>query len=160
MAIENDAKKVQQRFQAIHDSLQNIHDNVKLSKLKLIPNGKGTTETIQEEKNTQPNPVQIVPGNANNTHLSDSRNDTQQDSSRQNKTLLIGSSILKGLRTRGLNPEVEISTNPGADSKRILEKFRKSNLDSYANVIVYIGGNDISNGRSVLEVSNTIEQIV
>ena len=104
VAIENDAKKVQQRVQAIHDSLQNIHDNVKLSKLKLIPNGKGTTETIQEEKNTQPNPVQIVPVNANNTHLSDSRNDTQQDSSRQYKTLLIGNSILKGIRTRCLNP--------------------------------------------------------
>ena len=29
VTIENDAKKVQQRFQAIHDSLQNIHDNVK-----------------------------------------------------------------------------------------------------------------------------------
>ena len=78
-----------------------------------------------------------------------------------NTKLLIGSSILKGTRgTRGLNPEVEISTNPGADSKRILEKLRKSNLDSNANVIVYIGGNDVSNGRSVLEVSNTIEQIV
>mgnify|MGYP000246454374 FL=1 len=73
---------------------------------------------------------------------------------------MIGSSILKGIQTRGLNPEVEISTNPGADSKRILEKVRKSNLDSYANVIVYIDGNDISNGRSVLEVSKTIEQIV
>ena len=102
--MQNDANNVQQRFQAIHDSLQNIHDNVKLSKLKLVPNGKGTTEIIQEEKNTQPNPVQIVPVNANNTHLSDSRNDTQQDSSRQYKTLLIGNSILKGIRTRGLNP--------------------------------------------------------
>ena len=101
-----------------------------------------------------------MPGNANNNHVSDTRNDTQQDSPRQHKTLLIGSSILKGIRTRGLNPEVEISTNPCADSNRILEKLRKSNLDSYANVIVYIGGNDISNGRSVLEVSNTIEQIV
>ena len=29
VTIENDAKKVQQRCQAIHDSLQNIHDNVK-----------------------------------------------------------------------------------------------------------------------------------
>ena len=55
--IENDAKKVEHRFQAIHDSLQNIHDNVKLSKLKLVPNGKDTTETIQKEKNNQPNPV-------------------------------------------------------------------------------------------------------
>ena len=123
VAIENDAKKVQQRFQAIHDSLQNIHDNVKLSKLKIIPNGKGTTETIQEEKNTQPNHVQIVPGNANNNHVSDTRNDTQQDSLRQYKTLLIG--ILKGIRTRGLNPELEISTNPGADSKRILEQTQE-----------------------------------
>ena len=161
VTIENDAKKVQQRFKAIHDTLKNIHDNVKLSKLKSIPNGKGTTETIQEEKNNQPNPVQIVPGNANNTDVLDTRNDAQQDSLRQYKTLLIGSSILKGIRTRGLNPEVEISTNPGADFKRILEKkLRKINLNSYANVIVYIGGNDISNGRSVLEVSKTIEQIV
>jgi len=55
--MQNDANKVQQRFQAIHDSLQNIHDNVKLSKLKLVPNGKDTTETIQKEKNNQPNPV-------------------------------------------------------------------------------------------------------
>ena len=55
---------------------------------------------------------------------------------------------------------MEISTNPGADSKRILEKLRKRNLDSYANVILYIGGNDISNGQSVLEVSKTIEQSV
>ena len=83
---------IQHPFQAIHDSLQNIHDNVRLSKLKLIPNGKDTTETIQKEEDNQPNPVQIVPGNANNTHLSDTRNDTQQDSPRQNKTLLIGSS--------------------------------------------------------------------
>ena len=55
VTIENDAKKVEHRFQAIHDSLQNSH--VKLSKLKLVPNGKDTTETIQKEKNNQPNPV-------------------------------------------------------------------------------------------------------
>ena len=60
MTIENDAKKVQQRFQAIHDSLQNIHDNVKLSKLKLVPNGNDTTETTQKEKNNQLNPVQVM----------------------------------------------------------------------------------------------------
>jgi len=34
------------------------------------------------------------------------------------------------------------------------------NLDSYANVTVYIGGNDISNGQFTLEVSTTIEQSV
>ena len=44
--------------------------------------------------------------------------------------------------------------------KEYLNKLRKSNLDSYAYVIVYIGGNDISNDRSVLEVSKTMEQIV
>ena len=92
--------------------------------------------------------------------LASMNNDAQQDSLRQYTVLLIGSSILKGICARGLNPEVEISTNPCADSKRILEKLRKSNLDSYANVFVYIGGNDISNGRSVLEVSKTIKQIV
>jgi len=82
VTIENDAKKVQQRCQAIHDSLQNIHDNVKLSKLKLVTNGKDTTETIQKEEDNQHNPVQIVPGNANNKHVSDTRNDTPQDSPR------------------------------------------------------------------------------
>ena len=36
------------------------------------------------------------------------------------KTLLIGSSILKGIHARGLNPEVDISTNPGADLEKLV----------------------------------------
>ena len=74
-----------------------------------------------------------MPGSANNTHLSDTRNDTHQDSPRQNKTLLTGSTILKVMHTRELNPEAEISTNPDADSQRIREKLRISNLDSHVH---------------------------
>jgi len=47
-----------------------------------MSNGKDTTETIQKEEDNQHNPVQIVPGNANNKHVSDTRNDTPQDSPR------------------------------------------------------------------------------
>ena len=113
------------KFQTIQESLQNILDNVKWRKLKLISKGMSNSETmLVEEKKNGPTPVEIVSGNVNTTtRLSHKTIETQNDWSSQNKALLIGSSIHKGVYFRGLNSAVVISMNIGADLERIFSSY-------------------------------------
>jgi len=69
------------KFQTIQESLQNILDNVKWRKLKLISKGMSNSETmLVEEKKNGPTPVEIVSGNVNTTtRLSHKTIETQND---------------------------------------------------------------------------------
>ena len=44
------------------------------------------------------------------------------------KTLIIGSSILKGISLKGLNTDISVSTNRGAGIKQIAQKLNSINI--------------------------------
>ena len=61
------------------------------------------------------------------------------------KTLLIGDSLFKGIKTRGLRDDTKVLTIRGAMTNRITYDFlMKYDFTDFKNVIVYVGGNDAS----------------
>ena len=76
------------------------------------------------------------------------------------KTLLVGSSILKGINTKGLHNDVTVSTNRGAGTQHILTKLTTMDLKPYQNVVVYIGGNDISSNKSEEQSARNLRNII
>ena len=60
------------------------------------------------------------------------------------KTLLVGSSILKGISKRGLSYYTDVESISGAKIGTIAHKLRIWDLSVYSTIIIYVGGNDIS----------------
>ena len=67
--------------------------------------------------------------------------DVSPQQGRLNK-LIIGSSMVKGIEPRGLQPDIRINVNRGADSMRITKKLHYMDLSNLSDVIIYAGGND------------------
>jgi hypothetical protein len=64
------------------------------------------------------------------------------------KTLIIGSSILNGIKTRRLI-HTDVCTNRGADINTLINIIERRDLSVYKTIIVHIGGNDLNNGYSL-----------
>lgn len=75
------------------------------------------------------------------------------------KTLIIGSSLLKGIKTRGLK-NTDIRTNRGAKIPDIIDAVEKMDLSPYKTIIVHIGGNDVSAGVSMSHIKNAYESLL
>lgn len=73
---------------------------------------------------------------------------TAHESTKNSKTLIIGSSILKGIKTKGLI-NTDICTNRGADIITLIKVIEGKNLADYKSIIIHIGGNDLSNGYTL-----------
>jgi len=63
---------------------------------------------------------------------------------------------MRGIKKRGLNHNVDIITLPGRTSEDIFGKLRSMDISPYSKIVVYAGGNDISNGRQISEIKNDI----
>ncbi|MCG8045342.1 MAG: hypothetical protein N0E48_06700 [Candidatus Thiodiazotropha endolucinida] len=81
----------------------------------------------------------------NNAATAPHRNTANSQSASQNRTLLIGDSILKGINTNGLTSNVKVCTKSGATIEDLWDELSVFDLKSFAQIIVYIGGNDCSN---------------
>lgn len=64
-------------------------------------------------------------------------------------TLLIGSSILKRVRTNELNSDTTVRSFPGATTVTLKDKLEHYDIDSCKTVILHIGGNDADNGDDI-----------
>ena len=64
-------------------------------------------------------------------------------------TLLVGSSILKGVRTNELKPNTTARSFPGATTETLKEKLRAYNLESCKTIILHVGGNDADDGKDL-----------
>lgn len=93
--------------------------------------------------------------NTANTYVA--RNQSSQE---RINTLIIGSSILTDIKTKGLNWNTDTSTNHGAGTKQIRKKLSQMDMRCYENVIVYIGENDVANGHLISEISEDIRSLV
>ena len=61
-------------------------------------------------------------------------------------TLLVGSSILKGVRTSELQPNATVRTFSGAKIEDVKTKLGEYYIDHCKTIILHVGGNDADNG--------------
>ena len=62
---------------------------------------------------------------------------------RDNKTVILGNSILKGVQKSGLNPNVDVYTLPGARVRDVFLKVKSNDMSNWERCFfLYVGGND------------------
>ena len=61
-------------------------------------------------------------------------------------TLLVGSSIRKGVRTSELQPNATVRTFSGAKIEDVKTKLEEYDIDHCKTIILHVGGNDADNG--------------
>ena len=64
-------------------------------------------------------------------------------------TLLVGSSILKGVKTSDLNPNVAIKSFPGATTDSIKDSLSDYDTSKCNTIILHVGGNDADSGADI-----------
>ena len=64
-------------------------------------------------------------------------------------TLLVGSSLLKGVRVSDLKPNTTMRSFSGARADAIGWKLSKYNIDDSKTIILHVGGNDADNGADL-----------
>ncbi|XP_061185217.1 uncharacterized protein LOC133193275 [Saccostrea echinata] len=77
-----------------------------------------------------------------------------------NTKLIIGSSILQRVRTRGLQKGVHVRTNRGAKLSHIKAKLLKINVAEYSHIIIQAGGNDASSHRDMDAIEHDAAEII
>jgi len=75
-------------------------------------------------------------------------------------TLITGDSLLKGIRTRGLQHGVQVSTLPGKTSRGICTPLRHLDMSECDNVVIYAGGNDVASGNSITSIEQELRETV
>lgn len=76
-----------------------------------------------------------------------------------NNTLIIGSSLLKGIKTKGLK-STDVSTNRGATIKKLTEVVSAKDISNYKTIVLHIGGNDVSNRTSTKTICELYEKLI
>ena len=64
------------------------------------------------------------------------------------RTFLIGDSITKGIQARGMNNKTDINLCSGATIALFNDRLTEIGTNNYLDIVLYIGGNDASNGTS------------
>ena len=93
----------------------------------------------------------------NITELSNKRDTPRgliEKKQKQRTTLLVGSFILKGIKTKELKPNTTVRFFPGATTETLKEKLRAYNLDNCKTIIVLVGGNDAGDGKDLETICN------
>lgn len=95
--------------------------------------------------------------NSKHTEISNEEDDPIDLTERRyinQSTILVGSSILKGIKTTDLKFNTTVRSFPGATTESLRHKLRAYNLDKCKTVILHVGGNDADNGKDVDEFSD------
>ena len=139
---------IQRRIQGIFDSLRNLHEKSSSTSLQESqPHVQNSTPPIQVLEDEQ------IPTTQPQTSTSDS-NQVNGPASyadvaiTKSKILIIGDSVVKGIEPRGLDAKVDRATCPGAIIPDIGNQVSQMDMNQYSNVIVYVGGNDVSAGKA------------
>ena len=85
----------------------------------------------------------------------DKRTDTEQKS-----TLIIGSSITQRIRRRGLKKNTMVRTMRGAGVADIRSEIALMNLSGVSEIILQVGGNDVSRKRDLEVIAEDFAEII
>jgi len=72
---------------------------------------------------------------------------------------IIGDSILKGIQTRGLHNDVDVNTLPGKKTIDMCYRLMHSEMSTCDTVIVYVGGNDLASGKTVIQLEKELDML-
>ena len=175
IAIKSEVQKVhdniQKRFQGIFHQLKALHEkninDISSTKPIVIEDNDKITDTETEEINLQTtgnrsnhtsaqktvkyhNEKQQSPrlDVSMNKNMSDiAKNKTNGNFPNKDRTLIIGDSIVKGIQQPGLDSLVDCIKLSGAIITDIARKLQNIDLRQYGNVIIFVGGNDVSGGK-------------
>lgn len=85
---------------------------------------------------------------------------TQNSNKPKRKTnLIIGSSVLKGIKIKGLH-DTDVRTIRGGTINRITDELMRNDLSSYKNIILQIGGNDIAQHGDLKRFEDDYESLL
>ncbi|CAG2247711.1 unnamed protein product [Mytilus edulis] len=149
--IENSVKLVKvdqdKNFSHVHNKIQSLADRVKDLPSRTQYNAKNF-EVEKSNENIDYRSVNSNTANTSKTYIDQShttiRNSQIFPDERKEKTLIIGSSIIKGIDANKVGKDVHIRTNRGATVPTLTEKIKKSNIQHYKSIILVVGGNDAS----------------
>lgn len=80
--------------------------------------------------------------------------------SQPRQTLLIGDSIVSGINPKGLKSSVHKHGIPGGTIDSVLRDIKVFDLKQFANIIIYIGGNDTANGTDMEYFEEKFDQLL
>lgn len=98
---------------------------------------------VQQVQNKQHSPQM---NNANRSQVIDLTQTYKPKKFIKQSTLLIGSSILKNVKTNQLHENTAVRTFPGATISTIKAKLSDLNIEKCETLIIHVGGNDADNG--------------
>ena len=99
----------------------------------------------------------------NTTSQSNTKRNASQHSNEvptAKKTLIIGDSIIKGINPKGLKNNVHCSGISGATVETVHEQIALYDLRNFSTIIVYVGGNNVSNGSNIEYVEEKYDQLL
>ena len=159
--VQNELQKIAdtslRRFKSISDQLKTLHESSKKQQLKESPM---TNEPHHSMNRTNNNKTTTENLTTNKPQTTQQHGVTSKPQPQKNKTLIIGSSILKGVSLKGLDTDISVSTNRGAGIKQIAEKLNSISMKDYKNIVVYIGGNNISDGMPLQELHDEYAELI
>lgn len=163
----------QQMKKKVH---QGVNERVKITEKSIAKENKAETDTWARHvsqvrdpvSSPQPNPPtpesqSILPNTRAAVNENDDWNHRKNITSNHyeaQKTLLIGTSILKLVNKRGLSRSVDVSTNRGAIIPKLRKVLFDLDLTKYATIIVHAGGNDLSQGESISDIIYEYERLL
>ena len=68
-------------------------------------------------------------------------------------TLLVGSSILKGVKNTDLKTSTTVRSFSGATTETLKERLERFDINNCKTIILHVGGNDADNGKDLDKVS-------
>lgn len=129
--------------QTLRRQFQSLTDAVKSISLRMDREIKHS----RDHKQTTNAPT-IVPTIRQDVVTTEEESMTQTQSTKSDRTLLIGDSILKGVQKTGLSDKIDISRSGGARINDVIDRLQDLDLTLYHNAIIYVGGNDASSRQS------------
>ncbi|KAK3100681.1 hypothetical protein FSP39_023735 [Pinctada imbricata] len=77
------------------------------------------------------------------------------------KTLIVGSSLLQRINTRGLTKDTRVKTMRGAHARHVKREIEeKMNVTEYKSIILQVGGNDVDARRPLGVIEEDLKQTV
>ncbi|KAL4236188.1 hypothetical protein ACF0H5_004575 [Mactra antiquata] len=133
--------RIDQNNDAVVRRLQSVTDAIK--QISLRP----TNSRKEDRSDTNPGSMAGTSSgfgfkNIGNSH--DSQRTNNMTTTVQDRTLLIGDSILNGVQTPGLSEKVDLERSGCAKIEDVREKIEELDIGKYTVAILYIGGNDLN----------------
>ena len=129
---------------------------------KQRPNGITDRRPIPVHMSNRNAPFQRRPTSLSNENEPRSKTATSSRifSTHQERTLLIGDSIIKGINPRGLKKETKLCAQSRATIQDIYDDISLYDLKSFSNVIISVGGNDCSSRADINAFEDKYNQLI